>query len=62
MLTHLARNQAITNTGPISFVQPWQDALELRVKAQELKLDTAVTYKREVMKFLAWLTGKRAGV
>ncbi len=44
------------------FVQPWQDALEFRVRAQELKRDTAVTYKRGVMKFLTWLAGKRPSV
>jgi site-specific recombinase XerD len=58
MLTHLVTNQAITNTDLSSFVQPWQEALELRVQAQELKQDTAITYKRGVIKFLQWLAGK----
>ncbi len=58
----LTTNQAIIKTDLIDFIQPWQDALELRVRAQELKQDTAVTYKRGVMKFLSWLGGKRASV
>ncbi len=59
MVTLTETNQAITKTDLISFVQPWQDALELRVRAQELKQDTAITYKRGVEKFLIWLAGKR---
>ncbi len=59
MLTHLVTNQAITNTDLPSFVQPWQESLELRVQAQELKQDTAITYKRGVVKFLDWLASKR---
>lgn len=59
MLTHLATNQTLTQSDLICFVQPWLDALELRVQAQELKPDTAITYKRGVMKFLEWLAGKR---
>ena len=55
----LITNQAMMKAELRGFVQPWQDALELRVRAQELKLDTAVTYKRGVMKFLTWLGGKR---
>ena len=54
MLTHIKTNQAITNADLSSFVQPWQDALELRVQAQELKQDMAITYKRGVIKFLAF--------
>jgi site-specific recombinase XerD len=53
----LATKQGIIKTDLIHFVQPWQEALDLRVRAQELKQDTAVTYKRGVMKFLSWLTG-----
>ena len=59
MLTHLATNQTLTQSDLICFVQPWLDALELRVQAQELKPDTAITYKRGVIKFLEWLAGKR---
>lgn len=60
----LITNQAIIKPNLIGLVQPWQDqdALDLRVRAQELKQDTAVTYKRGVMKFLSWLGGKRASV
>ncbi len=59
MLTHLATNQTLKQSDLICFVQPWLDALELRVQAQELKPDTAITYKRGVIKFLEWLAGKR---
>lgn len=55
MLTHPSTNQAISQSDLMSFVQPWQEALELRVQAQELKQDTAITYKRGVIKFLQWL-------
>ncbi len=55
-------NQAMVRADLRGFVQPWQDALEFRVRAQELKQDTAVTYKRGVMKFLTWLAGKRPSV
>ncbi len=33
----------------------WQDNLNLRVDAQEIKQDTANTYARGVMKFITWL-------
>jgi site-specific recombinase XerD len=56
----LITNQAIIKTDLIDFVQPWQDALDLRVRAQELKQDTAITYKRGVMKFLSWVGGRDA--
>lgn len=59
MLNHLATNQTLTQSDLICFVQPWLDALELRVQAQELKPDTAITYKRGVIKFLEWLAGNR---
>jgi integrase/recombinase XerD len=59
MLTSLATNQAITRTDLLSFIPPWQDALELRVQAQELKLDTKITYERGVTKFILWLASKR---
>lgn len=59
MLSLTQTNQAITRSDLRSFIQPWQDALELRVRAQELKQDTAITYERGVVKFIDWLAGKR---
>lgn len=53
----LVTNQVIIKADLMDFGQPWQDALDLRVRAQELKLDTAVTYKRGVINFLSWLGG-----
>ena len=59
MLTLAETNQAITRADLVSFIDPWQAAIELRVQAQEIKRDTAITYKRGVVKFLAWLASKR---
>lgn len=59
MLTLTETNQAITRSDLVIFIQPWQEALGLRVQAQELKQDTAITYRRGVVKFLHWLAGKR---
>lgn len=59
MLTLTETNQVVTRSDLASFMQPWQDALDLRVQAQELARDTAQTYKRGVVKFLQWLAGKR---
>lgn len=52
-------NQAITQSDLESYIESWQDALQLRVQAQELSPDTAITYKRGVMKFTQWVQGKR---
>lgn len=38
-----------------ALVSDWQDNLNLRVAAQELKQDTAITYQRGVLKFVEWL-------
>lgn len=59
MITLTETNQAVTRADLIYFVTPWQEALALRVQAQELKQDTATTYRRGVMKFIQWLAGKR---
>ena len=59
MLTLTETNQAISRSDLVNFIHPWQEALDLRVQAQELKHDTAVTYRRGVVKFLQWLAGKR---
>jgi site-specific recombinase XerD len=40
-------------------VNDWQDDLNLRVDAQELKPDTAATYYRGAMKFLEWLASEQ---
>ena len=55
----LINSQVMIKADLMGLVQGWQEALGLRVRAQELKQDTAVTYKRGVMKFLTWLAGKR---
>ncbi len=63
MLTLADTNQAITRSDLKSFIAPWQDSLSLRVEAQELKRDTAITYQRGVVKFIKWLgSGKRPSV
>ena len=38
-----------------ALVNDWQDNLNLRVDAQEIKQDTAITYHRGVLKFVTWL-------
>jgi integrase/recombinase XerC len=42
-----------------SLVNDWQDNLNLRVDAQEIKQDTGETYYRGVMKFIDWLGNKQ---
>ncbi len=59
MLTLTETSQAITRSDLVNFIQPWQEALDLRVQAQELKQDTVITYRRGVVKFLQWLASKR---
>ncbi len=41
------------------FLEAWGEEIDLRVQAQELKRDTAITYKRGVDKFFSWLAYKR---
>ena len=55
----LINSQVMIKADLMGLVQGWQEALGLRVRAQELKQDTAVTYKRGVMKFFTLLAGKR---
>jgi integrase/recombinase XerD len=50
---------AITKADLLAFVPTWLEAMELRVQAQEMKPDTAITYKRGVMKFINWLSRRR---
>ena len=38
-----------------ALVNDWEDNLNLRVDALEMKQDTAITYKRGVLKFIEWL-------
>lgn len=38
-----------------ALVNEWQDNLNLRVEAQEIKQDTAVSYVRGVTKFIEWM-------
>lgn len=52
-------NQAMTKADLETYIDPWLAALQLRVQAQELSPDTAITYKRGVMKFTQWVQGKR---
>ena len=51
-----SKPKAITKAPNLRAVfNEWQDNLNLRVDAQEIKQDTANTYARGVMKFIAWL-------
>jgi integrase/recombinase XerD len=50
---------AITKADLLAFVPTWLEAMELRVQAQEMKPDTAITYKRGAMKFINWLSRRR---
>ncbi len=57
MSTHL-QPKPTTITKPTNLralVNEWQDNLNLRVDAQEIKQDTAVSYVRGVMKFIEWM-------
>lgn len=55
----LPSTTAMTKTELIDLIQPWQDALTLRVQAQELSSDTAVIYRRGAIKFINWLGVRR---
>jgi site-specific recombinase XerD len=55
MLT-ISQPEQITKTLNLrALANDWQDNLNLRVDAQEIKPDTAITYMRGVMKFVDWL-------
>lgn len=51
--------EAVTKNSLARLAATWHDSLALRVQAQELKADTALTYGRGVTKFLTWLANKR---
>jgi integrase/recombinase XerD len=56
----LANNMQTSQTLDLyDLAYSWQDHLDLRVKAQEIKQDTALTYSRGVMKFIEWVGDKR---
>jgi site-specific recombinase XerD len=61
MLEHISENnkQIVRFTDINELVYAWQDHLDLRVQAQEIKQDTALTYSRGVMKFIDWLGSKQ---
>jgi site-specific recombinase XerD len=50
---------AVSTASLLELVNDWKENLDLRVRAGELKQDTATTYKRGVLKFIQWLDGKR---
>lgn len=64
MLTNFNPNNKQINKAPSmrELVNAWQDHLTLRVDAQEIKEDTALTYYRGMMKFVDYLGGKRPSV
>jgi len=55
MLANYGPKQIITAPNFRALVNDWEDNLNLRVDAQEIKADTAITYKRGVTKFIDWL-------
>lgn len=57
MSTHFQnKNKSITKAPNLrAFFTEWQDNLNLRVEAQEIKPDTAITYTRGALKFIEWL-------
>ena len=57
MSNHLQPKQTTITKPPNlrALFNEWQDNLNLRVEAQEIKQDTAVSYVRGVMKFIEWM-------
>jgi len=57
MTTHLQPKPTTITKAPNlgALVNEWEDNLNLRVDAQEIKQDTAVSYVRGVMKFIEWM-------
>jgi len=55
MLVKLNSKQIAASPNLRALVDDWQENLNLRVEAQEIKSDTAITYTRGVMKFIDWI-------
>lgn len=59
MLANIQPGGELTAPALAELVNAWKANLDLRARAGELKGDTVASYARGVMKFVAWLDGRR---